>query len=1391
MGDEVPKKENRASLDAGYSQDLPKDSSLNTSKYQGIEPGTDAGGSGADVSPSTNPSLHNIDSTPVENVQPKVEDILAEIENREAKQKRMIASGDYAGAAKVGEQIRALDAAWDALSGGPQRMAAAAKPEVLQSEAAPEDRGLPEAKGYIKGYKGDVPKGASRALIDYAGDPLLNFGREADLPPHIRKDIAAANDLIMVSSGKGGRVKVGRVGFNKFLSDLWERNFPRREPGWRNFQDRRSVNQMGEIVAYEAAHALTKAGSGVDWYQGKITEMYGRLAQIYPELAQDGQERFLFSTMLAITSNGQNVVDNMQDACDLYEDIRGKDRLPEDPVTRRLERNAAVRASFKLVNDMLEADPRGWEGLKEFMLSPTTVGELERRFGIKVNGEHADHTVIGAMMLGPKIGSFWGNLNGHYDSVTMDLWFTRSMNRLSGDTTTINPDKLSRDLAALRDLPGVPRAVKADISTYLKDFGKVNPDPWTAVPSDIKEELDDLYTFVKATTKAYAAGGYVNLEATDPQAHALNKAAQKIVKELDGGEDAPDNGAHRKWMRSVMEAAQARLQKAGINITNADLQAVLWFHEKDLYTRFGATSSKGDRADYVDAADISLARARSGNQERGGGLGGPSRVGRPGDAAAAGQPRLAEQPDLFGELAQSEPARGFEFVSPNDADENLTFDEAQAQLGSQKQKDFRAYAAKIDTFFSPGAEATDALGDWADGAEPTTATKHTGDISYGNLRVSTALKSAFGHQKAGIPFKVDPEGEQFLYEFTIPNKTVREAREIVAAAGIEFRTLVEQNGAVTVYVFDSPETTEAAAELRDKIETLVTQNKYDYIYRQGRGEFLGSWTSREEGHAIFREVVGQGIESAGLEGSEGRGDSNRASGLRELAREAGLIQSAEGLTGPEAAAYSALTGEPLQSAPVKSKTNPELAKSPQLVFNDQYGEPSNTNSERRTGQSGDPASSLGVIRGNEGTEPGGAGQGNRGPSLSKRVRALVSEPQPGRDAEALQEERKRVGVSEMKALEKWADKNDRVLNPDMFRHTVMEVRKKLGDGSEHTTVWDRPTDRVIKWTHGDDFGNGAVGQSLNVGDYLQNLKDANDLFGIGNRVEGVVYLDNSFPQVVISQPKFNGRKATLEEIAAYFKSKGFTQSASGAWVRDKNGERVEVWDAVPDNVFVKTLKNGKLKAVPFDVQISRESSASGALQSEPTREPGKLDSRGQEIQGNPYLPQFQPKVFGADERAATQALERVRNTPEFANVASALKEKTYFKETAPETIDKAHQYVASFGGDLAGAFKHADTTPELTNMQSIVARGLILKQVAKAENLARDAATKTTDPSRRADLLTLAGHYHGMVSDFGRFFPPGRGRVSGHGSGDPRRPAFEQQPDCVRLRPGNREELFR
>ncbi len=485
---------------------------------------------------------------------------------------------------------------------------AAPAQKMVQGELFQQDnqQGLPQARTFVQSFQGTPPKGATRALIDYAGDPLLRGGDLGDLPAHTVKDIQEADELIQNATGKRGKVRVGRLRFNDFLTKLWKRHHRGKKPGWHNFRSARDIREMGRILAFEIGHALTKDGSGVDWYRSKIDGMYRDLSKAFPELAQDGEDRFLFSVILAVTSNGQSVPDNLHDAILIYQKARGTGKLPSSAHTSRSERNAAVIKAFREVNSLIAEN--GWQGAKAALLEGMNVSQLQKKFGIKLAGELADHNVIGAMILGPKIGSFWGNLNGHYDSVTMDLWFTRTMNRLSGDTATVEPDAVSNAIADLKTLPGLSADVKRDIRLWEK--AREKNEGWTRVPSDIREEVEFLYDYAKTVHRQYAADGFKDRS-------DLNKAAQKIIKAIDGGEDTPDNGTHRKWMRDVINQAQKQLRENDINITNADLQAILWFHEKDLYTRFGATSTRGERTDYEKAAAPALARAGIGRAASG------------------------------------------------------------------------------------------------------------------------------------------------------------------------------------------------------------------------------------------------------------------------------------------------------------------------------------------------------------------------------------------------------------------------------------------------------------------------------------------------------------------------------------------------------------------------------------------------------------------------------------------------------------------------------------------------------------------------------------------------------------------------------------------------------
>ena len=50
-----------------------------------------------------------------------------------------------------------------------------------------------------------------------------------------------------------------------------------------------------------------------------------------------------------------------------------------------------------------------------------------------------------------------------------------------------------------------------------------------------------------------------------------------------------------------------------MDISVADIQAALWYHEKELLEKFGATNERSEPADYEDAAKRTIDLYKSGN----------------------------------------------------------------------------------------------------------------------------------------------------------------------------------------------------------------------------------------------------------------------------------------------------------------------------------------------------------------------------------------------------------------------------------------------------------------------------------------------------------------------------------------------------------------------------------------------------------------------------------------------------------------------------------------------------------------------------------------------------------------------------------------------------------
>ena len=84
-------------------------------------------------------------------------------------------------------------------------------------------------------------------------------------------------------------------------------------------------------------------------------------------------------------------------------------------------------------------------------------------------------------------------------------------------------------------------------------------------------------------------------------------------------------------------------------------------------------------------------------------------------------------------------------------------------------------------------------------------------------------------------------------------------------------------------------------EMAQKLKRLTNENNYELNIYKGRGEFVGSWDSREEGRAIYRSVLRGYIERLrdAANGADGRNADSleRIERIRQLAKEAriGLV----------------------------------------------------------------------------------------------------------------------------------------------------------------------------------------------------------------------------------------------------------------------------------------------------------------------------------------------------------------------------------------------------------------------------------------------------------------------------------------------------------------------
>lgn len=341
---------------------------------------------------------------------------------------------------------------------------------------------------------------------------------------------------------------------------------------------------ISRAIATEIKAALEKSSrNAADWYTRKVEEALAIAALMHPEIATDPIAEMGFTAALAITSQGETVPSNVRLADPIYRHFRETGRFPLEV---KAKNGPAMAANFAKLNQLL--DDHGPGGTREFLHNRFTVGDLKKA-GYPIGGENVGTVVYGSAILGPKIGGgFFQNLNRNYSPVTMDLWFMRAWGRLTG-TLVGNPD------------PASLQKQKDRLTAALEAAGRKVPKT-DATLQKVAEEIRLAHEAdFRKNRAAYDSGEKVKAEIT--------YAAERYLIGLNGINEQPGSGSERVWMRQRVGRAQELLAQEGINLTAADLQAVWWYPEKDLYAKLGGRDSEAINVDYAGALS-DLARSK-------------------------------------------------------------------------------------------------------------------------------------------------------------------------------------------------------------------------------------------------------------------------------------------------------------------------------------------------------------------------------------------------------------------------------------------------------------------------------------------------------------------------------------------------------------------------------------------------------------------------------------------------------------------------------------------------------------------------------------------------------------------------------------------------------------
>ena len=492
------------------------------------------------------------------------------------------------------------------------------------ADALVEDEAAPLVK------EGATPKKLSRLTV-----PLTQEQRDASILDYI--DPSTGKPLF---KAKPNSIKL--VAFaNKILGLRGSRSYD-------IINSEEDRQEVANIFAAEAEAALLSSSDALGWYDKTLKLAKQVLSKVYPEVtptlkngernpSYDADAEVALDFATAITSNGLAVTDNYDFAARQYDAWKASED-GKFPVEGKGAQGGSMLGAFGFWNDlvdlgltppqinellMTEARRGDLNRMMADILGLEKIGDLPKQF--KANSDELANEIVSfAYLLGPKIGNgFYRNLRGNFSPITMDRWWMRFMNRITGNPIKeVNPATLEKNVNSIwtkirdNDLTDMDREILATARKRMTS-GRLRKSDIVDISPIVNEIFEEDY-YARAYNKKLdelKAQGY---EVTGKEGENARKIAQAArpnrtpflqnigtyVKNVETQlQEAPRSGSDRKAMRDVTDRARQILKVAtGIDINNADIQALMWYAEKRLYAAGGVRKGRGDDNDYADGA---------------------------------------------------------------------------------------------------------------------------------------------------------------------------------------------------------------------------------------------------------------------------------------------------------------------------------------------------------------------------------------------------------------------------------------------------------------------------------------------------------------------------------------------------------------------------------------------------------------------------------------------------------------------------------------------------------------------------------------------------------------------------------------------------------------------